>query len=156
MAASNDEKDDPIPCETCKHAPCLFSRFLQEFIQTDAWEAEKSLIEQTHGSSQQVARALRKRLYRNFAFWNGTMTKPPTKHPTCVEVGIRSLHPSKLYIGYKRKQDDVDNTAVDINNNKVSGAKWVRDEGGSYELEVDDKDNEVGDMRWQKRKCGSS
>ena len=156
MAASITEEDDRIPCETCKHAPCLFSRFMEEFIQTDAWEAEKSLIQSNPGSHQHIARALCKRLYRNFAIWNDTMTRPPTKHPNCVEFGICSLHPSKLYIGYKRKQDDVDNTAVDINNNKVSGATWVRDENGSYELDLDDNYDQVGDTRWRKRKCGSS
>ena len=96
MAASIKKEDDPIPCKTCKHAPCLFSRFMEEFVQTDAWEAEKSLIERNPGSRQHIVRALRKCLYRNFAMWNDTMTKPPTKHPTCVEFGIRSLHPSKL------------------------------------------------------------
>ena len=88
--------------------------------------------------------------------WNDTMTKASAKHPTCVECGIRLLHPSKSYIGYKRKRDEVDNTTVDINNSKVSGAKWVRDESGSYELELDDNDDQVGDTRWQKRKSGSS
>ena len=59
-------------------------------------------------------RALRKRLYRNFAYWNGILTKARTRHPVCVESGVRSLYKSDAYIGFKRNHDEIDNNALDI------------------------------------------
>ena len=35
-------------------------------------------------------------------------------------------------------QDEVDNTAVDIDGNKILGKKWVRTDYGNYEVEVEE------------------
>ena len=83
-------------------------------------------------------RNLRKPLFREFSMWNGTMTKPPTPHPTCVVKGVRLLYPSEQYMGFKRTRNEVDNTAVNINGKKIKGKKWVRTDEGSYKVEVGD------------------
>ena len=128
-------------CETCGNKPCLFDVFREEFIETEMWtDAEKGILHQTVPNSD-VNRVLRKRLYREFAMWNGTMTKPPTKHPDCVEKGVRTLYSSKYYMGFKRSRNEPDTTAIDIEGKKVRGVKWVRKEGGTYDTEVDNTSN---------------
>ena len=62
---------------------------------------------------------------------------PRTKHPDCVKKGVRALYSSKHYMGFKRTRNEADNTAVDIDGNKVQGVKWARKEYGNYETEVD-------------------
>ena len=69
------------------------------------------------------------------------MTKPPTKHPDCVEKGVRTLYSSKYYMGFKRSRNEPDTTAIDIEGKKVRGVKWVRKEGGTYDTEVDNTSN---------------
>ena len=83
-------------------------------------------------------RALRNRLFCNFAIWNGTMTTPPTPHPQCVLKGVRLLFSSRYYIGYKRIRDDPDNAAVNIDGDKAHGVKWIRTEDGKYEVVFDE------------------
>ena len=120
-------------CETCGNKPCLFDVFREEFIETEMWtDAEKVILHQTVPNSD-VNRVLRKRLYREFAMWNGTMTKPPTKLPDCVEKGVRTLYSSKYYMGFKRSRNEPDTTAIDVEGKKVQGVKWVRTEDGKYE-----------------------
>ena len=65
------------------------------------------------------------------------MTKDRTKHPDCVEKGVRALYYSKYYMGFKRTRNEADSNAVHIDGNKVQGVKWVRKEDGNYETEVD-------------------
>ena len=128
-------------CETCKNEPCLFDVFREEFIETEMWtDAEKVILLRSVPDSD-VNRDFRKRLYREFAMWNGTMTKPPTKHPDCVEKGIRNLYPSKYFMGFKRTRNEPDTTAINIEGEKVRGVKWVRKEGGTYDTEVDKTSN---------------
>ena len=128
-------------CETCGNKPCLFDVFREEFIETEMWtDAEKVILHQTVPNSD-VNRVLRKRLYREFAMWNGTMTKPPTKLPDCVEKGVRTLYSSKYYMGFKRSRNEPDTTAINIEGKKVQGVKWVRKEGGTYDTEVDNTSN---------------
>ena len=129
--------------EDCGNNPCLFDVFRAEFIETEMWtDAEKVILLQTVQNSD-VNRVLRKRLYQEFAMWNGTMTKPPTKHPVCVEKGVRALYPSEFYMGYKRTRNEPDTTAVDIENKKVRGVKWARQEDGTYKTEVDNTSNSL-------------
>ena len=130
-------------CETCGSDPCLFDIFREEFIETENWEVERDLIIGELGADDDHNRALRKRLFRNFAIWNGTMTKPPTPHPQCVLKGVRLLFSSRYYMGFKRTRDDPDNVAVDIDGEKVHCAKWIRTEDGKYEVHVDDTAQDI-------------
>ena len=150
MASATSDNED-ARCGECDNKPCLFERFTREFVCTDAWQAEKEDIESQAGD-EDVNRALRKRLYRNFVYWNGALTKARTRLPVCVESGVRSLYKSDAYIGFKRTHEEIDNTALDIDGKKVPGAKWVRDDDGHYNLQVDGKVQKmVLDMQWQKR-----
>ena len=45
-------------------------------------------------------------------------------------------------MGFKRRYDNVDNVAVDMNGGKVKGKKWIRTDEGSYEVEVGDSKKE--------------
>ena len=120
-------------CEDCGNNPCLFDVFRAEFIETEMWtDAEKVILLNAVPNSD-VNRVLRKRLYREFAMWNGTMTKPPTKHPDCVKKGVQILYLSKYYMGFKRSRNEPDTSAIDLEGKKVQGVKWVRTEYGKYE-----------------------
>ena len=134
-------------CASCKSDPCLFEEWREVFIATDAWNAQvDAVVDRAHrGSGNNVNRNLRKRLFREFAMWNGTMTKPPTPHPTCVVKGVRLLYPSSEYMGFKRTRNEVDNTAVDIDGEKLHGKKWVRTDDGRYEVEVEDDNGKDAD-----------
>ena len=63
------------------------------------------------------------------------MTKPPTPHPKCVLKRVRMMFSSGYYMGFKRTRDEEDNTAVNIDGNKVNSAKWVKTEEGKYRVE---------------------
>ena len=124
-------------CEICGNKPCLFDVFREEFIKTEMWtDTEKVILIQSVPNSD-VNRALRKRLFREFAMWNGTMTKPPTKHPDCIKRGVRTLYLSKYYMGFKRSCNEPDTTASNIEGKKVRGVKWARKEDGTYETQID-------------------
>ena len=125
-------------CDTCGSDPCLFDIFREEFIDTETWEADRDLIISKLGADNDCNRALQKYLFRNFAIWNGTMTRPPTPHPQCVLKGVRLLFSSRYYMGYKPTRDDPDNTAVNIDGDKAHGAKWIRTEDGKYKVVVDE------------------
>ena len=76
-------------CKTCGNKLCLFNVFCKESIETEMWtDTEKVILLQTFPNSY-VNCVLQKRLYQEFALWNGTMTKPPTKHPNCVKGGCK-------------------------------------------------------------------
>ena len=122
-------------CDTCNNEPCLFEVFCEEFIETEMWTDMEKVIKIRCAQNTDVNRALRKRLFREFASWNGTMTKPRTKHPDCVKRGVRTLYPSEYYMGFKRTRNEPDATAIDIENKKVRGVKWERQEDGTYETE---------------------
>ena len=126
------------PCAQCDNQPCVFDEFRENFIETRAWSCLKdALLNDAHDrESTDVHRNLRRRLYREFISMNGIATNRRIKLPNCVEKGIRSLYPSKVYMGFKRSYDDVDNEAVDINGGKVKGKKWVRSDEGSYQVEA--------------------
>ena len=126
------------PCAQCDNQPCVFDEFREDFIETRAWSCLKdALLNDAHDrESTDVHRNLRRRLYREFISMNGIATNRRIKLPNCVEKGIRSLYPSKVYMGFKRSYDDVDNVAVDINGGKVKGKKWVRTDEGSYQVEA--------------------
>ena len=126
------------PCAQCDNQPCVFDEFREDFIETRAWSCLKdALLNDAHDrESTDVHRNLRRRLYREFISMNGIATNRRIKLPNCVEKGIRSLYPSKVYMGFKRSYDDIDNEAVDINGGKVKGKKWVRTDEGSYQVEA--------------------
>ena len=126
------------PCAQCDNQPCVFDEFREDFIETRAWSCLKdALLNDAHDrESTDVHCNLRRRLYREFISMNGIATNRRIKLPNCVEKGIRSLYPSKVYMGFKRSYDDVDNEAVDINGGKVKGKKWVRTDEGSYQVEA--------------------
>ena len=116
------------PCAQCDNQPCVFDEFREDFIETRAWSCLKDALldDACDVNNTDVHRNLRRRLYREFISMNGIATNRRIKLPNCVEKGIRSLYPSKVYMGFKRSYDDVDNEAVDINGGKVKGKKWVR------------------------------
>ena len=126
------------PCAQCDNQPCVFDEFREDFIETRAWSCLKdALLNDAHDrESTDVHRNLRRRLYREFISMNGITTNRRIKLPNCVEKGIRSLYPSKVYMGFKRSYDNIDNEAVDINGGKVKGKKWVRTDEGSYQVEA--------------------
>ena len=132
------------PCAQCDNQPCVFDEFRENFIETRAWSCLKdALLNDAHDrESTDVHRNLRRRLYREFISMNGIATNRRIKLPNCVEKGIRSLYPSKVYMGFKRSYDDVDNVAVDMNGEKVKGKKWIRTDEGSYEVEIGDSKKE--------------
>ena len=105
-------------CETCKNEPCLFDVFREEFIKMEMWTDAKKVVKIRSAPNSDINRALRIRLFREFVMWNGTITKPPTKHPDCVKKGVRTLYPSKYYMGYKRTRNEPDTTTVDIEKKK--------------------------------------
>ena len=126
------------PCAQCDNQPCVFDEFREDFIETRAWSCLKdALLNDAHDrESTDVHCNLRRRLYREFISMNGIATNRRIKLPNCVEKGIRSLYPSKVYMGFKRSYDNVENEAVDINGGKVKGKKWVRTDEGSYQVEA--------------------
>ena len=126
------------PCAQCDNQPCVFDEFREDFIETRAWSCLKDALldDACDANNTDVHRNLRRRLYREFISMNGIATNRRIKLPNCVEKGIRSLYPSKVYMGFKRSYDDVDNEAVDINGGKVKGKKWVRTDEGSYQVEA--------------------
>ena len=126
------------PCAQCDNQPCVFDEFREDFIETCAWLCLKDALlnDANDGKNTDVHRNLRRPLYCEFISRNGIVTNRRIKLPNCVEKGIRSLYPSKVYMGFKRSYDNVDNEAVDINGGKVKGKKWVRTDEGSYEVEV--------------------
>ena len=132
------------PCAQCDNQPCVFDEFREDFIETRAWSCLKdALLNDAHDrKSTDVHCNLRRRLYREFSSMNGIATNRRIKLPNCVEKGIRSLYPSKVYMGFKRSYDNVDNVAVDMNGEKVKGKKWIRTDEGSYEVEVGDSKKE--------------
>ena len=133
------------PCAQCDNQPCVFDEFREDFIETRAWSCLKDALlnDANDRKSTDVHRNLRRRLYREFISMNGIATNRRIKLPNCVEKGIRSLYPSKVYMGFKRSYDDVDNEAVDINGGKVKGKKWVRTDSNQVEVSVskEDEDN---------------
>ena len=126
------------PCAQCDNQPCVFDEFREDFIETRAWSCLKDALldDACDANNTDVHRNLRRRLYREFISMNGIATNRRIKLPNCVEKGIRSLYPSKVYMGFKRSYDDIDNEAVDINGGKVKGKKWVRTDEGSYQVEA--------------------
>ena len=123
-------------CDACHNEPYLFDVFRKKFIETEMWVDASKVIRINH-EFEDINRLLRKRLYREFAMWNGTMTKPRSKHPDCVEKCVNALYSSKHYMGFKRTRNEAENTAVDIYGNNVQGVKWARKEYVNYETEVD-------------------
>ena len=142
----------PTFCEKCNDDPCRFEAFQKDFIETELWTGARELIESKTDPGNIRQRTLRKKLFMSFARFNGAIGIRE-KHPPCVERGVRELFPSPFYMGFKRTRDDADNSAVDMCGQKLNGVKWVRTEGGKYEVKLD-KDVGVADMGWQKKKRG--
>ena len=140
-------------CDECEHRPCLFEAFREGFIATESWMAKRDLIKSRIKPGNLCQRALRKKLFTSFTRFNCAVGNRE-KNPSCVETGIRKLVPSSFYMGFKRTRDNKDNHAVDINGNKVDGAKWVRTETGKYELKLEEEVL-VADNVWKKRCKGS-
>ena len=104
---------------------------MQELVRTGAWEVDNYTITSEISKPHCINPNLHKYLYRNFAFWNNTITKHRTANSSCVELGIIAMHKSKRYMDFKRKHDKRDDTiSVDINNKKLHDKKLVRQESG--------------------------
>ena len=126
-------------CKECASSPCLFDEFRTDYVETVSWAVQKDLVlGKIEEEGYDVNRALCKRLFGEFTKWRGTMTKPRTRHPTCVEKGVMKIYPSKYYMGFKRDRDKENNNAVDIDGKKVETAKWVKTDNGKYNVEVED------------------
>ena len=126
-------------CEECASSPCLFDEFRTDYIETVSWTVQKDLVlGKIEEEGYDVNRALRKCLFGEFAKWRGTMTKAQTRHPRCVEKGVRKIYPSKYYMGFKHDRDKEDNNTIDIDGKKMETAKWVKTDNGKYNVEVED------------------
>ena len=124
-------------CDKCDNQPCLFELFMVEFVCNDAWNAERLIVESETSNGEDINRFIRKRLYRNFAIWNGTI-KYRKRFPSCVEAGVRNMYSSDVYMGFKRTHDEVDTSAIDIKGNKLHGVKWVKTDEGKYKVTKQD------------------
>ena len=139
MSDSVDSKSPIIHCDICDCEPCLFVDFEREFISTESWSVECDNITSALEVGSDINRTLRKKLYHNFSIWNNTMTRPPTKHPACVERKIKELFKSKCFMGYKRKRNEDDNRAITIDGDRIENRKWVQTSSGKYEINTIDE-----------------
>ena len=139
MSDSVDLKSPLIHCDICDCKPCLFVDFEREFLSTESWSIERDNITSALVVGCDINRTLCKKLYRNFAIWNHTMTQPPTKHPACVERKIKELFKSKCFMGYKRKRNEDDNRAITIDGDRIENRKWVQTRSGKYEINTIDE-----------------
>ena len=96
------------------------------------------------GNTTDVHHNLHRHLYCKLISINGIATNCHIKLPTWIKKGIITLYPRKVYMGFKRSYNNVNNKSININREKIKGKKWVRTGEGSYKVEVGDSKKTEG------------
>ena len=83
-------------------------KFREDFMKTRAWLCLKHVLlnDVNDGGNADVHRTLCRRLHCEFILMNGIETNHCIKLLNCVEKGIRTLYPRKVYMGFKRSYDN--------------------------------------------------
>ena len=96
-AGTEDDKAQHIVCEFCAETPCVWSAERENVIAT---------VDADHGDDTSISNSSRRKSsFRHI--WrvrNGVGQKGClTRHPECVESGIRALFPDDVFMGFKEE-----------------------------------------------------
>ena len=105
-------------CAECGHGPCIFLNFVIDYVRAISRVIWHESIESTVDTGDVCAWSLWKKLYTGVVRFN-IIIGTRQKSPTWVETGFMLLYPSPCHIGFKRKRNEEDNSAVDISRNKI-------------------------------------
>jgi hypothetical protein len=96
-AGTNDAGTDIVVCEFCAETPCVWTTERENVI---------AVINADHGDDTSVSNSSRRKSSFRY-IWrvrNGVGTKGcRTRHPECVETGVRALFPDNAFMGFKEE-----------------------------------------------------